>query len=275
MKHIIPLLLMAAVLLPVLTGCTAVGVQSSHIAENTEDTEWTVRIVNQSGVNLYGIAASYSANGKTLGSKACDRIEAEADLTVYEFSFVQDELPAGDIDTFRLDVFAAEKAGEDYSDCGSAVIKNLQPGVIYNLALNGGAADALTLFTAEQDIEIFTPVQSMYPELSASSLVGPWHLADDTDLETLSEVFPGAAEFGSGMEIRSDGRISWYIGADGAMGSYIIEGNTLTADVTGELDGTAYRVTLLQPEPEKLTMAFKDVELVWTYGEGDSLRGED
>ena len=77
------------------------------------------------------------------------------------------------------------------------------------------------------------------------------------------------------MEIRSDGRISWYIGADGAMGSYIIEGNTLTADVTGELDGTAYRVTLLQPEPEKLTMAFKDVELIWTYGEGDSLRGED
>ncbi len=275
MKHIIPLLLMAAVLLPVLTGCTAVGVQSSHIAENTEDTEWTVRIVNQSGVNLYGIAISYSANSETLGSKACDRIEAEADLTVYEFSFVQDELPAGDIDTFRLDVFAAEKAGEDYSDCGSAVIKNLQPGVIYNLALNGGAADALTLSTAEQDIEIFTPVQSMYPELSASSLVGPWHLADDTDLETLSEVFPGAAEFGSGMEIRSDGRISWYIGADGAMGSYIIEGNTLTADVTGELDGTAYRVTLLQPEPEKLTMAFKDVELVWTYGEGDSLRGED
>ena len=211
MKHIIPLLLMAAVLLPVLTGCTAVGVQSSHIAENTEDTEWTVRIVNQSCVNLYGIAISYSANSETLGSKACDRIEAEADLTVYEFSFVQDELPAGDIDTFRLDVFAAEKAGEDYSDCGSAVIKNPQPGVIYNLALNGGAADALTLSTAEQDIEIFTPVQSMYPELSASSLVGPWHLADDTDLETLSEVFPGAAEFGSGMEIRSDGRISWYL----------------------------------------------------------------
>lgn len=117
MKHIIPLLLMAAVLLPVLTGCTAAGVQSSNIAENTEDTEWTVRIVNQSGVNLYGIAISYSANSETLGSKACDRIEAEADLTVYEFSFVQDELPAGDIDTFRLDVFAAEKAGEDYSDC--------------------------------------------------------------------------------------------------------------------------------------------------------------
>ena len=275
MKHIIPLLLMAAVLLPVQTGCTAVGVQSSHIAENTEDTEWTVRIVNQSGVNLYGIAISYSANSETLGSKACDRIEAEADLTVYEFSFVQDELPAGDIDTFRLDVFAAGKAGEDYSDCGSAVIHSPQPGGVYTLALNGEEADAMTLSTTERDVEVFTPVQPMHSDLSLDSLVGPWHLADDTDLETLSEVFPGAAEFGSGMEIRSDGRISWYIGADGAMGSYIIEGNTLSADVTGEMDGTAYRVTLLQPEPEKLTMDFKDVELVWTYGEGDSLRGED
>ena len=91
----------------------------------------------------------------------------------------------------------------------------------------------------------------------------------------LSEAFPGAAEFGSGMEIRSDGRISWYIGADGAMGTYIIEGNTLTADVTGELDSAVYRITLIQPEPEKLTMTFKDIELVWTYGDGGSLRGED
>ncbi len=140
--------------------------------------------------------------------------------------------------------------------------------------LNGEEAAALTLSTAEQGVEIFAPVQ-MQTDLSVDSLVGPWHLADDTDLETLSEVFPGAAEFGSGMEIRSDGRISWYIGADGVMGTYVIEGNALTADVTGELDGEAYRITLRQPEPETLAMTFKDVELVWTYGDGGSLRGED
>ena len=58
-------------------------------------------------------------------------------------------------------------------------------------------------------------------------------------------------------------------------GTYIMEGSTLTADVTGELDGAAYRITLRQSEPETLTMNFQDVELVWTYGEGDSLRGED
>ena len=137
----------------------------------------------------------------------------------------------------------------------------LQPGDVYTLTLNGEEAAALTLSTAERDVEIISPAPAAHSDLSVDSLVGPWHLADDTYLEPLSEVFPGAAEFGSRMEIRSDGNISWYIGADGAMGTYIIEGNALTADVTGELDGAAYRITLRQPEPEKLAMTFKEIEL--------------
>lgn len=52
-------------------------------------------------------------------------------------------------------------------------------------------------------------------------------------------------------------------------------GNTLTADGTGELDADAYQITLTSLEPEKLAMTFQDTELVWVYGEGDSLRGED
>ena len=275
MKHTISIILTAVIILSLLTGCGAAGKQASTIAEKEEGTVWTVRIVNQSAINLYGIAASYSANGETLGSKVCERNDKNAGQAVYEFSFVPDELPAAPMDSFRLDVFAAEKAGEDFSDCGSAVIKGPQPGDVYTLALNGEEAAALTLSTAERDVEIFASEWAAQTELPVDSLVGPWHLADDTDLETLSEVFPGAAEFGSGMEIRSDGAISWYIGADGAIGTYIIEDNALTADVTGEMDGEAYRITLRQPEPETLTMTFKDVELVWIYGDGGSLRGED
>ncbi|MBR0163024.1 MAG: hypothetical protein IJQ02_17365 [Oscillospiraceae bacterium] len=275
MKHKISMILAVAVILSVLTGCGAAGKQSSTISENEEGTVLTVRIVNQSAVNLYSIAASYSANGETLGSKVCERIDNKAEQTVYEFSFVPDELPPAPVDAFGLNVVAAEKAGEDYSNCGNAVIKSPQFGGVYTLTLNGEEVTMLTLSTNERDVEIYAPAQAVQTELSADSLAGPWHLADDTDLETLSEVFPGAAEFGSRMEIRSDGNISWYIGADGAMGTYIIEDNTLTADVTSELDGEAYRITLRQPEPEKLTMTFKEIELVWTYGEGDSLRGED
>lgn len=133
----------------------------------------------------------------------------------------------------------------------------------------------LVLSSAEKNTAVSAPGKAESSDLPANSFVGPWRLADDMDLEALSETFPGAAEFGSGMEIFSDGRISWYIGADGASGTCVIDGDALTADVTGELDGAVYRIELRQPEPKKLTMIFKDTGLVWVYGEGDSLRGED
>lgn len=119
------------------------------------------------------------------------------------------------------------------------------------------------------------PTPAEEPPLSVEQLVGPWHLAEGTNLEALSAVFPGASEFGSGMEIRSDGRISWYVGADGAIGSYVLDGATLLADVTGELDGAWMQVTLRATAPETLWMRFRDVALRWVYGDGGSLRGEE
>ena len=154
MKHKLSMILTAAVILSVLTGCGAAGTQASTIAENEKETVLTVRIVNQSAVNLYGIAVSFSANGDTLGSKACERTDKKAGQAVYEFRFGRDELPAAPIDSFRLDVFAAEKAGEDFSSCESAVIKSPQPGAVYSLALNGEAVTALTLSTEERDIAL-------------------------------------------------------------------------------------------------------------------------
>ena len=38
-------------------------------------------------------------------------------------------------------------------------------------------------------------------------------------------------EFGSSMEITSDGHISCYIGADGGIGTYSLSGNILSADI--------------------------------------------
>jgi hypothetical protein len=156
MKHTISTILTAVVILSVLTGCGAAGKQASTIVENEEESGLIVRIVNQSAVNLYGIAVSYSANGETLGSKVCERIDKKAEQAVYEFSFGPDELPAAPVDTFLLEVFAAEKTGENFSACGSAVINSPHPGAAYSLALAGEAAATLTLFTAEQDVEILS-----------------------------------------------------------------------------------------------------------------------
>ena len=60
--------------------------------------------------------------------------------------------------------------------------------------------------------------------MTAEDLVGPWHLEDDEkDNATAMEAIPGALEFGSSMEITSDGHISWYIGADGGTDTWTDE----------------------------------------------------
>ena len=67
---------------------------------------------------------------------------------------------------------------------------------------------------------------------------GPWHLdACRNDLSGFSGIFEGYAEFGAQMEIRSDGHLSWCIGADGGSGTYEIAGSMLTAQLTQLSDG--------------------------------------
>lgn len=60
--------------------------------------------------------------------------------------------------------------------------------------------------------------------LMAEEIIGPWHLAEgENDDAAVNETFPGAMEFGNSMEITSDGKISWYIGADGGTGTYTLD----------------------------------------------------
>jgi hypothetical protein len=154
MKHTLSVLLTVTVILLALTGCGAVGKQAPGISENEEGTVLTVRIENQSAVNLYSIAVSYSVNGKLLGSKAYDRIDRKADHTVYEFCFVRDELPIVSGDSFQIDVFAAEIAAEDYSDCGSVVIEQPRYGTVYTMLVQGDELSDLVLSTNEDAVTI-------------------------------------------------------------------------------------------------------------------------
>lgn len=96
--------------------------------------------------------------------------------------------------------------------------------------------------------------------------VGQWQLDEANDLEDLDYLFPSAALFGGGMEIRADGMISWYIGSDGAVGSYEIQGKYLVTDVVDELDGETHHVAM-GFQGDKLIMSFKDVKLVWIPGD--------
>ncbi|MBQ4426436.1 MAG: hypothetical protein II881_01610 [Oscillospiraceae bacterium] len=145
MKSMIALFLMTAAILIALTGCGAPAEKSAATSENGEASALTVRIVDQSALKLYSIAASYSFDGETLGSKVCERIEGAG----YEFTLLPEELPAEHIGSLRIDLFAAERAGEDFFPCGSATIELPQTGAVYTLTLSGDSLYGLVLRFSE------------------------------------------------------------------------------------------------------------------------------
>ena len=105
-------------------------------------------------------------------------------------------------------------------------------------------------------------------------LVGPWHLDQNkNDLASFTDsldLFPGYGEWGASMEIRGNGEMSWYIGAEGWYGTYNVEKNTLHAQLTSNLDQTTkdwdFRVTS-ENGTAGLEMEYKDMTIYWVYGD--------
>ncbi len=114
--------------------------------------------------------------------------------------------------------------------------------------------------------------------VTVEQLVGPWQLApDENDEAAIGEAFPGAMEFGSSMEIRSDGRISWYVGAAGVRGTYTLSGDILRAEMIDDADNTSLTVELTARQKDGrlvLEMEYQNVRLCWSQGEEETGRGE-
>ena len=124
------------------------------------------------------------------------------------------------------------------------------------------------------------------PEASAQQsveLVGPWHLdSEKNDLKAFADsldLFPGYGEWGASMEIKSNGQMSWYIGAEGWYGTYTVEGEVLHAQLTSNLEQTEqlwdFRITI-ESETAVLEMDYNDMTIYWVYGDQeDSANGND
>lgn len=119
-----------------------------------------------------------------------------------------------------------------------------------------------------------TAEQSEESILQASELVGPWHLdGDRNDLAAFSASlnrFPGYAEWGASMEIKSSGQISWYIGAEGWHGTYSVEDGTIHAQVTSDSGSDTQLWDLhiaAQTGTIILEMDHTDGTLYWVYGD--------
>ncbi|MGN0341685.1 MAG: hypothetical protein ACI4DO_02735, partial [Roseburia sp.] len=80
--------------------------------------------------------------------------------------------------------------------------------------------------------------KSEAPLQQSIELVGPWYLDNEkNDLAAFSDslnLFPGFGEWGASMEIRSDGQMSWYIGAAGGSGTYTVDDDLLHAALVND-----------------------------------------
>ena len=108
-------------------------------------------------------------------------------------------------------------------------------------------------------------------EYQPMDLAGPWHLdkekTDISAIEAAWETFPGYGEWGASMEIRSNGQMSWYIGAVGGSGTYTMEGNVLHAKLTDSVEQKESFMDFRIVGNNTIKMTYADTDIIWAYGD--------
>ena len=122
--------------------------------------------------------------------------------------------------------------------------------------------------------------QSEEPVQQSIELAGSWHLdSEKNDLAEFADsldLFPGYGEWGAGMEIRSNGQMSWYIGAEGWHGTYTVEDGVIHAQLTSDLEQSTqpwdFRI-VIENETAQLEMDDADMTVYWVYGDQEDPAG--
>lgn len=123
-----------------------------------------------------------------------------------------------------------------------------------------------------------TAEQSGGPVQPSIELAGPWHLdSEKNDLAAFADsldLFPGYGEWGASMEIRSDGQMNWYIGAEGWHGTHILEDGMIHAQLTSDLEQSTqlwdFRIAAENGVAE-LEMDYQDMTIYWVYGDHEEI----
>ena len=136
--------------------------QSANNPESAPSAALTVRVVPGEGMAVYDLAASVTVNETLIGSRSAEKKTVPlgtAQAEAFDFAFLDSDLPDGPLATVRLDFYAVEKAGADYTPCGGAALQSPAVGGVYSLALHGdfasGLCVALDETTASDAIELF------------------------------------------------------------------------------------------------------------------------
>ncbi len=65
--------------------------------------------------------------------------------------------------------------------------------------------------------------------------------------------------------IRSNGQMSWYIGAVGGSGTYTVEGDKLRAELTDSMEQKELPMDFMIMGKGEIKMTYDDMEIIWTY----------
>ena len=131
---------------------------------------------------------------------------------------------------------------------------------------------------SSQDVHTEAAEKAEEPVQQSAELVGPWHLdSEKNDLSAFADsldLFPGYGEWGAGMEIRSDGQMSWYIGAEGWHGTYTVEDRAIHAQLTSDLEQSTrlwdFRITE-ENNAAVLEMDYQNMTIYWVYGDREEI----
>ena len=123
-----------------------------------------------------------------------------------------------------------------------------------------------------------TAGQPEEPVQQCVELIGPWHLdSEKNDLAAFADsldLFPGYGEWGASMEIRSNGQMSWYIGAESWHGTYTVEDGVIHAQLTSDLEQSTqswdFHITEENGVAE-LEMDYPGMTIYWAYGDREDI----
>lgn len=166
--------------------------------------------------------------------------------------------------------------GDDVQDGEFEVV--ISEAGTYTVSVTGKKAKGHVVFTRKKKEDSTDDISKVH--ISAEQIAGPWHLdSEKNDLTAFPDSFSAYAEFGASMEIKSNGQISWYIGAEGGSGTYTQDGGTLTADIVTDVDQQPVTVIfhlISDGEIVQLEMDYNGTNVYWAYGdsEGPSAAGE-
>lgn len=225
-------------------------------------------------LSLAGCAPSFEGNSiKNADSYALD-IEAMNGTDLHTL-----ELEQGDTLQIQFETAKGSLSMEITSPDGTAIYRgDGTEATQFTLEVPADGAYTISVEGKRAQGSIRVDVEKA-PALMAEELVGPWHLEpEENDEAAINEAFSGAMEFGNNMEITGDGNISWYIGAEGGSGTYTLDGGSLRAETTSDLDGSAMTLELRAERTDgelSLILEVKGLSLCWSQDEGETGKGEE